>query len=939
MFFLFSCLALLASVARRHVVLMLLSLASALLLPTGVGAQSTPLPSLEKNVPLRAIDEPAVRNKFAAADEAFAAGLTEPAAGIYESLSRELPQSSPLYERALTNLASCLLERNDPVGAIKILEPLPISPARQIRLAIARAIRGIPMNGDELKAIPPAAISPSDLPWYNIAHGLLALSVGKADEAESHFVQAREYYVRGSQAYQRMHVRMLQYLAKIQLGSPLSAHDMELIRNDVTLNENNAHGFAFTKQLAIAHARNGRIADAVAVLRQQNTSPGERDETNLLIGFILPPDKREAREALYAVIDRKTFPAPELKLLAITRLASIPSAFKGMPQTVVEVSNEIFRKLSDTSETTTNDDVLAALNITCAKLKFAINDNSAAEQAANDVLLRTPNSEWCADALRILATCAWRKGAYRRAANFLAQLQKELPKIAEPRKAGMALVIADCLFLAARETSLSEDYASAGAAYASAPATPLTEGNILFMRVQCELLANKAESASAILAAARPSPTNTPDIHRSEWALVEWLRTHQRAPEAAVRLDAHLIAHPEMDVEFRVRFLWQRTLIAFASDKNESAARTTEELVNIVEKATSPGIIAQRNAILGKITLLRARAILPSNPAAAHTIFEELREKYPSAEAAAASYLVEGRARAAARNHREALRIFLAAYERYKGAAIPELANYAAWALYEAAGQQMALVPEETPISAIATFEKFVQEYPRHLNVDLARFRQADIYRLINHFDDAHLIYEELIRKLPENSPGRWRAEIGVADCHNAKAMTASSTSTARANDFASDLNKAIEAYARLFSLSEKIPDLRAEAGYKWCSALAARRPNPQDGGRTRETITREADEARMQVHSQLIRDEDSFARLGPTGRYWVCRTLRELATSYLERKEPQSFEKARNVYRLLDEYNRNTHGTPNQVLPFRDDTAHRVRARPINASSLPERS
>ena len=919
---------------------MSLFLMPAILMPARTVAQSTPLPVLEKNVPLRSENEPALRNKFAAADEAFAAGLTEPAAGIYESLSQELPQGSPLHERALTGLASCYLELNDPVAATKILEILPASPVRQIRLAIARAIRGIPIPGDELKAIPPAAVLPTDLPWYYIAHGLIAIAAGNADMAETHFLQAREYYVRSSQAYQRMHVRMLQYLAKIQLGPPPSERDMELIHDDMVLNENNAHGFAFTKQLAIAYARNGRIGDAVSLLRKRNTSPGERDEANLLIGFILPLDKREARDALYAVIDRKTFPVPELKLLAISRLATIPVAFKETPQTFVEVSNEIFKKLSDATNTSTDSSVLAALNITRAKLKSAINDNNAAELAANDVLVRTPNSEWCPDALRILAASAWHKGAYRRAADSLAQLQKELPKRAQATKASMALVIADCLFLAAQETGLIEDYASAGAAYASAPATPLTEGSILFMRVQCELLADKGDGARAILATIQPAAANIPDIHRSEWALIEWLRTHQRAPEAAARLDAHLAAHPAMDVEFRIRFLWQRALIAFASDKNDFAVRTTEELASIVEKATTPGIMAQHNAILGKIALLRARAVLPANPTTAHTIFEELREKYPSAEAAAASYLVEGRARAATGSHHEALRIFLTAYERYKGAAIPELADYAAWALYEAAGQQAALVSSSTSsASAIATFEKFVQEYPRHPYVNLAKFHQADIYRLINHFDDARLIYEGLISKLPENSPRRWRAEIGIADCYNAKAMTVSTTTRALTDDFATNLNFAIEAYARLFSLTDKIPDLRAEAGYKWCSALAARRPDFQDGGRTHENIAREADEARVRVHAQLIRDEDSFARLGPTGRYWVCRTLRELASSYLERRDPQSFEKAHNVYRLLDEYNRNTHDTPGQILPFRNDTARRLRAPTTNAApTLPDK-
>lgn len=884
-------------------------------------AQQVPLPVLEENIPLAPANDPVVRNRFATADEALASGLTTLASGLYARLAQEFPHGSAFHERAQIGLATCLLERNDPEGAVKILERLPQSPPRQIRLALARAIMGTQTvgDGDALNALNPALLSASDLPWYHIARALFTLATDNPSESQIEFIrteftQARASYTSAAQHHQAQHVRMLEYLSQIRIGPPPDATLLNELRNSVATNDNNPLGFIFAKQLAIALAKNKRTAEAVAILRQRSfVSPAERDEADLLTGYILGAGNPEGRQALYSVIANKA--PPPLQNLALHALATAPAS-----TTAGNPSVEIYEKLTIHAAAAPDPRTLDMLNLVRATLAYAANDLPNATRAANDLLENTPESPLRSDALRILATAAWQSAAPRRAAGHLTQLQQLLTGPAQTRT---ALVAADCLYVSAQTPAPNPSaYPLAAAAYAAVQPrlpTPEERGNTLYLRLQCELRTGNATAATALLkTAATPPGIDTDSLLHCEWSLIEWLRNNGSATAARARLNALLSRQDaRMDTTHRIRFLWQQALLALAADDTGQAIQLAAQITAIMEKlppSAPAALLVQTRAILSKTTLLKARATLPADPAAAYAILNELRQKYPDEEATAASYLLEGRSHAARGDYSQALRILATAHQRYPRHLPAPLSNYGAEALYEIAQQHIAQSKGSTPHQpyrqAIEVLEKFATDYPRHPLADTVKLQQADLFRITANFADALAIYEQLLNRLPDSTPRRWRAELARADCLYAKA-----TLTPATHD--TDLNLAIDAYDRLFNLPHKSPDLKAEAGCKWSNALAARRPDPQTGGRTPADIAREADEARWKVITQLLKNPAPDApTLGANARYWTARTLMNLAASSKARNDNAT---AATLYRLLLDYNSDVQGTPERRLPFQN--------------------
>jgi tetratricopeptide (TPR) repeat protein len=939
-------------------------------------AQKAPVSALDSNVPAAASDDPRVRNRFAAADEALAAGLTDTAAGLYEVLSKDFQHIAPLYERARLGLASCRLERNNPTGAIEVLGPLPESPSRQIRLAIAHTILGVRLGpGESLNTINPASLSATDIPWYHIARGLIAVATDTLDSfqtAQAEFASARAQYADKAQHYQEQHVRMLDYLARLKIGNP-SAQELdkliEQLRESMTGHDNDPLGFKFAKELAIALYKRDRAAEAVHILRQRSYMPAnERDETDLLIGFILAPadnpgkadirQSPESRLALYRVLANKA--DPELQRLALHKLAD---AVGRLPESTDNPAPEIYKTLTDLANAAPDPRTIDLLNLVRARIMFTVRAYSQAERAANDLLER-PGSELRADALRILASAAWQTGATRRAAEHLTQLQSLMTGHDQVRT---ALIAADCFFLAAQGPSGDPTaYPLAAAAYAAIQPrlpTPGERSNTLFLRIQCELLAGNGDNAARILATATADGAEgvgAPGILRCEWALVEWLRTHNRANEAAERLARVFERHrADMDADFSIRFLWQQALFAYTSGDTTKAALLADQIAGAVEKlppTTPSDLLSQTQTILSKVSLLKARAVLASDPGAARTIFDELRKKFPTEEAVAASYLVEGRSLAAHGEHERALTIFLDACQFYPRQSAQPFADYGAEALFEAAQQYIAIGKNngldqtvdpagekatgksratyqstgKTPVVlAIETLKKFATDYPNHKLAGTARLQQAALFRIATDYDDALFIYDQLRSELPDNTAARWQAELGRADCLFAKAMLGAVMHSASATPGGTPpgaprtavtpaivntaFGPAVAAYVGLFNLPSAPPDLKAEAGCKWSFALAARHPDPQGSGLTQDNIAREADEARWQVIFRTIKDASASTRLGPNGRYWVARALMELAASCKMRGLTDDAAKA---YSLLLEYNREVQNTPERVLP-----------------------
>jgi tetratricopeptide (TPR) repeat protein len=899
-------------------------------------AQKSPVPVLEQAPPLSPAASPSERIRFSSADEALAAGLTNLASGIYSSLA-EQTRDSALRERAQLGLATCLLEQNDAAGAVKILENLPVSPSRQIRLVIARAILGKPEPdvGNSLKTLTPVSLTTADLPWYHVARGLLALVSDKPGDSknlqtsQAEFARAAALCDSSANYHQAHHVRMLGYLARVRVGTIPGEETISQLREHLALHENRSLGFQYAKLLAIALALQDRNAEAVNVLRQRNfVLATERAEAFLLIGFIFGTDKREAREALYSVLDAKT--PPNLQLLALDRLASTATATTAV---------EIYDNLTSLANRATNPLVTDALHYARARIMFAVGDLSRAERAANDLLERTPQSTLRADALRILAAAAWKNGFLARAADHLTQLQKHTTGRIH---AHIALVTADCLLLAARQTPVAAPAAATAAANAYAAVLPLLEtpaerGNALFLRVYCHLLAADVRTATDVLNSPTiTATTDTASILRSEWTLIEWLRTNNHVAATLARIDSLFKRYPNIDPAFRVRFLWQRALVALSTGDTVRAAALATQITAIMDNAPPPSLNAQRDAILGKVSLLKARALIAANPSATRETFNELRAKFSDKEAAVSSYLVEGRLLAARGEREQARKAFTAAHELCANDTATPFSDYAAEALYQAAQQDAALArisTSQTTISRAAiALEKFAVAHPSHKLANSAKLQQAELFRLSGNFDDALIVYDRLVASLPD-SPEKWRAEMGRADCLYAKALSGVTRTDDATDTVNISLDLAIDAYSRLFQpVPVRHPDLKAEAGCKWGNALASRLPTPPPTGRSASDIAREADQVRWQVVCELLKNKDTAASLGPSGRFWAMRTLLFLAASTNDRGATDEVVK---IYALLLDYNRDTQGKPQHRLPHENFVRNEL-ARILRSSATP---
>ncbi|MDR0535414.1 MAG: hypothetical protein LBG65_03550 [Puniceicoccales bacterium] len=666
--------------------------------------------------------------------------------------------------------------------------------------------------------------------------------------------------------------------------------------------------------------------------------------------------------------------------------------------------------------------ILEEIHLVRARLMFAAGDLPRAENAASDLLerpQRSPAHE--AAALRILASTALGGGHFRRAAAHLARLATLLPEGEGRLRA--ALASADCLYLAA--TGGEGDTAAraaAGSAYAAVQdrlGSPVERGNALLLRVLCALADGRIRAALRLLDSARtsaedPSCVDAGNLLRAEWAAIEWL-WRNRPDMALARLSRILentripmAAHPA----FHLRFLWQRARIALADGDGATAAAVADEITRVATamtpstggtkaatpkaaEAPSPAaaaggagatdpVLAQREAVLARASLLRQRAMMlaPQGPADVPA-----RAPLSDPESAATALLVEARSHSSMGAHDKARKVFLEAWEYCAARGGALLGEYAAEALFSAAREEMSLVgkgaPGATVAMALTSLDNFVRQYPGHRHVPSARLLQANLFRLSGNFEDAENVYEWLLVRLPDG-PFRWSAEMGRADCLFAQARAlamaappsppkprqAAPASGANAADGPATpspkeetadkrLALAESTYARLYAVSGRPPDFKAEAGFKWANAIAARAlspnkpsppvagvpaPRPTPHGRRHPTATAEidfaaeADRVRWEIACALLPSPENpdAPALGANGRYWLARLLLEFAMSAKKRGD---LPRAAAAWRHILDYNNGLEGTPEHRLPLATEAERELAAietlrKPADASA-----
>ena len=332
-------------------------------------------------------------------------------------------------------------------------------------------------------------------------------------------------------------------------------------------------------------------------------------------------------------------------------------------------------------------------------------------------------------------------------------------------------------------------------------------------------------------------------------------------------------------IDFDLRFIWQRALLAIANNNPAEASRLASEidrkLAVLPAGATPDELIKAVPELRGHAALLKARTSLNAGGAKGLDELVELRRKFGKVPAAAASYLVEGRHLASVGRNAEAQARFESLAKEFQGEA--GLSEFAALGLYEAAEQAALQAPtdgENKLKDAVELLERFTETYPQNTLIFRVSLRRAEILRSLGQFDKALFVLEGLIRDKPTD-PSRPQAEMARADSLFGLAQLRRDRNGQLDRQ---RVSRAAAAYERISEAWAKdSDDIKIEAWYKWALTLV-------DRSKTETGL--EAANTRGEARKILLRPletlrnlsarpaADAAGRLSSEGRIWLSRSI-----------------------------------------------------------------
>ncbi len=780
-----------------------------------------------------------------------------------------------------------------------------------------------------LSEIDDESLSNADSAWFFAAKGIVeAKKIGAEAEENSDeifsqdalagtfFSTARE---RAESASQFAEFEFLQAFAYAIFGGNPSEEKIEEFREKVISDEENSA--RWTKLLAMSLAAKGDFEEARAALgNAKNASAQERAEFDLLQGIFQNDLKSSAaRRAFLRVLKaRPKRVLQEIALagiwLGIEEIAAVPENL----EQVILAANEVeffFEALEN--EKNLGNEVADLELLFRAKIAILAGNSAVAEKLVNSILEKFPTSSLVPEALRISAWAAIKKGEFRKAAPLIERLS-ELESDPE-EKANLNVRLGECYFE-------SGDYSLAANVYAKIDGKIFGEnyaGYLIFQEIFSEICAGNLDQAAELLDKthaefesdeARGNAENSEIINwlsRAECSLIFALRkaSPARLKDAAERCK-NFLAKKNVLTPFRIYALWQQAVLAVEMNDAEMILKTADDFSDEVGKISDRDFSEigwEKEKLLSNVSLLKIRGFsMLGNDAEGKSELENLRSNFSGTTAEIVSFLEEGRAFADKKQPTAALLCYEKLIERC--GENPEFSEYVAKAYFEAAQQFAALGRFRDAISFLDTL---ATRFPDSPLAFYARLQQADFFRILNEFDSALAVYEKLKIAFPHRQDLR-RVEISRADCLLALAATsrpenaAGTTNLAIANAAKTNLEAAIFAYERLFSLPDVPFDLMAEAGNKWAYATA-------QTAKILEKVAPEAreryfDEAKKihwkvvnEVFSKATKDsEDPAAVWGARTGYWIARSLFAIA----EIAEQQNdFDEAKKVYDLVENW------------------------------------
>jgi hypothetical protein len=762
-------------------------------------------------------------------------GFPATAAAIYRELLADPAAPAEARDRMTLALVTALMDAGEVAAAEAALRGYagPRTSAYHLRAGL------LAMNAQRLDGAKAALaagraedLPPAERAWWFFLQGAVADMEGAGDRANELHQQAVNAAV---SAAQRTRFELARETGRLRAGQ-LTEAQLATQRGNMERLAGRRQGYTFARVYAAGLDKLGRKAEAVAVLQRQLAllPPTEREAADLfrlLIGQIAGERTEAGRVALATVVrDGRNEATQRLGLQLLMRGA----------QTAGE--REQLRALIESAQGAAAAGFGEDLILAKAQLALADRDYAEAEAQARILLERFPGSALRGAAFGVRLAVAWESNRYRAAADLAAQLRQILQPGRERSELGVLL--AEAFFRAADYQNAADAY---DAALREAPAV-VPAGLLIFQRVLSDIRAGRLAEAAEVLDAAAPNAGFDADSRwQAEWNLAKALEAGGQLGTARARV-ARLLdsgpagARPELEARLR----WLQTDLANKDGDHTAALAQADQALEFLPKATGLDAALARE-VASMTILLKAQSLLElGRDAEGGALLDKLRAEYGGTNAAENSYLAQAERTAARGDLPGARRLLIelaAADERARKSEFAPLALFQAANYAERGGTQADLV------AANDDLEKLVQRYPGSDLVFAARLKQGDVFRKLNDFPNAQLVYEHLLNNFP-NHPDRLVAELALGD-----------TLAAMGGPNVVNAGSAMAIYERLRDLPSAPVDLRVEAGYKWGFALAQ---------------TQQADKA-VAVLWSVVDDfllNRAAAPLGATGRTWLARAL-----------------------------------------------------------------
>lgn len=790
-----------------------------------------------------------------AADRAEALGLPSVAAALYRRLLSE-----PGADRAGLGqaLATALLDAGEPSQAQAALAaaPGPKGSSWHLLAALAAAdLRLYPAARAEAAAVKPAELRGNESAWWVYLQGILAAASGNADQARALF---RRAVAAAGNTVARTTFLIADAREEIGLGQPSRDTAVKLAASAAQL-RGTAKGYDAERAYALSLFALGRRADAVAALEGDlralpASEKARADDFRWLIGLIAGAGRPDGRSALIELLESGADPdGPDRQRMALELLAG---ASRGEPE------RSAFRaELDRLIAAPRGSDVVDDLLLFRADLEVGDRDYTGADADAARLLEAFPGSALVPYALAVRTTVAWDQARYRAAATLALQTHDAFPQ--GQSRSLLGVVAAEAWFRA-------REYRAAADAYAAAlrnPPAGMLAGDLIFQRIESEILAGALDAARTALDRAAGEPAfSTADRWKAEYNLARELELDHRSEQAYGRVSGLLAAAspPGFDPALRGRMAWLQAELAYDAGHFERALDLAAALPGRLARVAEP----LRSDLAATGELLRAKALfnLGRQPEA-FAVLQAIGAEYPATQAAVEAYLVEAEDDAAQDRTVQAERVYLDVVKRF-----PQDAVDASYALLQAAYLAESLGQPNDFEQGIRWIEQMVTTYPGSDLVFEARLEEGDLYRDINQFPQAEQIYEGLIRN-DSRDPDVILARLALADCHN----------EAAASDL-SQQDSAISLYENLLERIDAPIDIRVEAGYK-LGNLYERLKRPDDAYATWFG----------EVVQPFLLDPKTAAALGSRGRHWMARTLLDLGALLAREGHPDEARQAWN--------------------------------------------